>query len=89
MFYMVIEHFNDRNPKPVYERFQNQGRMLPDGLKYISSWMETNYNRCFQLMECGESSLLEAWTSRWSDLVNFEIVPVVTSSEAAEKILGS
>jgi Protein of unknown function (DUF3303) len=89
MLYMVIEHYKDRDPKPVYDRLQKNGRMFPEGLRYISSWVESNYDRCFQLMECDEPSLLEVWTSRWSDLVNFEIVPVVTSAQAAEKTLDA
>lgn len=83
MLFMVVERFRDGGAKPVYERAREHGRMMPDGLRYVDSWVEAGFNRCFQLMECDDLSLLMAWISRWSDLVDFEVVPVVTSGEAA------
>ena len=83
MLFMVIEHFKNGNSKPVYERFRSAGRLLPDGLAYLASWVDTTSPRCFQLMETDDPSALHEWTSRWSDLVDFEIVQVVTSAEAA------
>lgn len=78
---MVIEHFKDRDPGPVYKRFAEQGRLMPDGLKYVSSWIEVGMSRCFQVMETDEPILLQEWIKNWNDLVEFEVVPVVTSAE--------
>ena len=86
MLYMVIECFKDGDAVSVYQRFQDQGRMLPTGLHYHSSWVEESFGRCFQLMECDDSSLLQEWISRWDDLVDFEVVPVRTSEEAVKVI---
>ena len=84
MLYMVVERFKNRDAKAVYGRFNEKGRMLPEGLKYVGSWTETNFDRCFQLMECDDTSLFDAWMVHWKDLVEFEIVPVLTSVEAAK-----
>jgi len=78
---MVVEHFKDHNPAPVYKRFADQGRMMPDGLNYVNSWIEVGMDRCFQVMECDDVALLQEWISKWGDLVDFEVVPVVTSAE--------
>ena len=78
---MVVEHFKDRDPGPVYKRFAEQGRLMPDGLRYINSWIEVGMDRCFQVMECDDVALLQEWISKWSDLVDFEVVPVVSSQE--------
>lgn len=86
MLYMVIERFKNRDAKAVYRRFRERGRMAPDGLAYMESWVETNFDRCFQLMECGEARLLENWAERWHDLVDFEFVPVRRSKKALEMI---
>jgi hypothetical protein len=83
---MVIEKFKDRNARAVYTRFKEQGRMLPNGLKYVDSWVEANFDRCFQLMECDDSSLFQQWMIRWQDLIDFEIVPVVTSKQTTETV---
>lgn len=84
MLYMVIERFKNRDAIPVYQRFREKGRMTPAGLVYINSWVETNFDRCFQLMECDAPRLLEQWSAQWRDLVEFEFVPVRQSKEAAE-----
>ena len=86
MLFMVIERFKNRDAVAVYRRARHHGRMLPDGLTYVGSWIETNYDRCFQLMECDDERLFEPWVTAWQDLVEFEIVPVVTSDEAREAI---
>ncbi len=83
---MVIERFKNRDAGAVYRRARDQGRMLPEGLTYVSSWVETNYDRCFQLMECDDERLFRPWTAAWQDLVDFEIVPVLTSDDAREAI---
>lgn len=86
MLYMVIERFKNRDAIPVYRRFREKGRMTPVGLVYIDSWVETNFDRCFQLMECDDAGLLEQWANYWRDLVEFEFVPVRQSKEAAEMV---
>ena len=83
MLYMVVEKYR-HGPEPVYARAAERGRMLPSGLRYLHSWVDAaRRDRCFQLMETDEPALFEEWTRRWADLVDFEIVPVVTSPEAA------
>ncbi len=87
MLYMVIERFRDRETAAaVYRRFRERGRMMPDGLKYIGSWVESDFRRCFQLVECEDARLVDEWVARWSDLVEFEVSPVLTSQEAADAI---
>ena len=83
---MVIEKFKNRNARAVYSRFREQGRMLPDGLRYVDSWVEANFDRCFQLMECDDPALLQQWVIRWQDLIEFEFVPVVSSKQAMETV---
>jgi hypothetical protein len=84
MLYMVIEHLKD--PKAIYRRLRDEGRALPDGLRYIASWVEPNYARCWQVMEPDDRALLEEWTLHARDLVDFELFPVRTSAEAAAAI---
>jgi hypothetical protein len=86
MLFMVIERFRNRDAAAVYRRFRERGRMTPDGLRYVDSWVEPDFGRCFQLMECDDPALLDEWVARWQDLVEFEVVPVVTSKQAAEAI---
>jgi hypothetical protein len=86
---MVIETFT-RGPRPVYKRAAAHGRMLPPGLAYVDSWIdERRLDRCFQLMETDDPSLLDAWIAKWSDLAEFEVVPVVGSAEASARVLGA
>jgi hypothetical protein len=84
MQYMIIERFRE-GPSPVYARFRAQGRLAPDGLHYVSSWVTADGARCYQVMECDEPSLLEAWMAAWRDLVDFEVVPVISSADAAKR----
>jgi Protein of unknown function (DUF3303) len=86
LLYMIIEHFKNRNPFPVYRRFRDHGRLAPQGLQYVSSWVDEELERCFQLMETDDRKLLDEWIANWSDIVEFEIFPVISSKEAAEKI---
>ena len=86
MLFMVIERFRDRDAKAVYRRFREQGRMMPEGLTYVGSWIEANFDRCFQLMECDDPRLLQEWLLSWGDLVECEIVPVVPSAETRELV---
>jgi len=87
MLYMVIEHFKNKDPVPVYRRFRDRGRMVPEGLVYLSSWVDQKLEHCYQLMETHDRALLDEWMASWSDLVDFEVHPVVTSKEAFDKIL--
>lgn len=82
MLYMVIEHFRNGDPLPVYRRLRDQDRGLPDGLQYISSWVTDDLTRCYQVLETDRRELLDQWAARWADLVEFEFFPVVTSTEA-------
>jgi hypothetical protein len=81
MLFMVIEHFKDGQVKGIGERFAQHGRMLPGGVSYHASWVDPTGQRCFQIMEATRPELLDIWTNRWNDLVDFEIVPVVPSAE--------
>ena len=85
---MVVERFA-RGAPPVYERAAREGRMLPDGLRYLDSWVDDRLERCFQLMETDDVHLFDEWIARWSDLADFEIVPVISSAEAVARVLGS
>lgn len=86
MLYMVIEHFRNGDPAPVYRRFREQGRLAPEGLRYVASWVTRDLKHCYQVMETDDPALLREWTSRWEDLVEFEVVPVITSAEAAAAV---
>ena len=86
MLYPVVEHFRKGDPVPVYRRFRDRGRLAPDGLRYVSSWVTADLHHCFQVMETADRSLLEAWMAHWVDLVDFEVHPVVTSADAAQAL---
>jgi hypothetical protein len=86
MLFMVIERFKNRDAKAVYRRFRDHGRGAPEGLTYVGSWIEASFDRCFQLMECDDARLLQQWVAAWSDLIEFEIVPVVPSAETRQAI---
>jgi hypothetical protein len=82
MLYMIIEKFRDGDPVPVYRRFREHGRLAPDGLRYVASWVTQDLRSCFQIMECENPNSLEQWLAQWADLTDFEVIPVVTSAEA-------
>lgn len=84
--YMVIEKFKGGDAVLVYRRFRDQGRLASEGLTYVSSWVDVNLERCYQVMETNNRELLDEWISHWSDLIDFEVHPVITSAEAREKI---
>ena len=86
MLFMVIERFKNRDARAVYRRFRDQGRGAPEGLTYVGSWIEANFDRCFQVMECDDARLLQQWVAAWSDLIDFEIVPVVPSADTRATI---
>ncbi len=83
MLFMVIEHFDQARVKDVYARFRERGRMAPDGVRYVESWISADLGRCFQVMECDDIALLQEWVLQWSDLVRFEIVPIASSKATA------
>jgi uncharacterized protein DUF3303 len=82
MLYMVVERFRGGDAAPVYRRFREKGRRMPEGLRYVSSWVTRDYGRCFQVMECENPDLLEQWMASWRDLMEFEVIPVVASADA-------
>ena len=84
--YMVIEHFKDGDAVPVYRRFRDRGRMAPEGLSYVTSWVDHDLARCYQVMETSDRALLDRWMSNWKDIVDFEVHPVMTSKEAADRV---
>ena len=84
--YMVIENFRNGDAVPVYRRFRDRGRLAPVGLSYVSSWVNEKLDRCYQLMETEDRALLDQWIINWSDIVDFEVHPVIRSEEASEKI---
>lgn len=86
MRWMIIEHYATGVAPQVYRRFRERGRLAPEGLRYVASWVDMDYTRCFQVMEADDEALLHEWIASWDDLVRFEIVPVRTSAEAAEFI---
>jgi hypothetical protein len=86
MLYMIVEHFHDGDPRPVYARFRERGRLAPDGLTYVSSWVTNDYTRCYQVMETEDRALIDQWIANWSDLVDFEVFPVVTSAQASAAV---
>ena len=87
MLYMVVEKFRNGDPVPVYRRFRERGRLAPEGVQYVSSWVDEKLERCFQLMETDDRLLLDEWMEYWSDLVEFEVYAVVSSAEAAERVM--
>jgi hypothetical protein len=83
---MVVEHFKGGDAVPVYRRFRDRGRLAPEGLSYVSSWVDVNLKRCYQLMETENPDLLDQWLAAWSDLVDFEVHQVISSAEAAKAV---
>lgn len=84
--YMVVEHFKNGDAVPVYRRFRDRGRLAPEGLSYVSSWVDVRLERCYQLMETDDPALLDAWIANWRDIVDFEVHPVISSAEAADRM---
>jgi hypothetical protein len=83
MLFMVIERFRNQDALAVYRRFRDKGRQMPDGLTFVGSWVSADVGRCFQLMECEDVTLLQRWVAAWSDLIEFEIVPVAPGTDTA------
>jgi hypothetical protein len=89
MLFMIVERFRGGNPVPVYARFAERGRLAPERLRYVSSWVTSDLTTCFQVMETDDRALLEQWMAQWNDLVDFEVLPVITSPEAAAAVRGA
>ncbi|MFN8571841.1 MAG: DUF3303 family protein [Gemmatimonadaceae bacterium] len=87
--YMVIETFRNGQARPIYERFKARGRLAPDGLRYVVSWVDESLGRCWQVMETDRRELLDQWMAAWNDLTDFEVIPVLSSADAAAKVLGA
>jgi hypothetical protein len=86
MLFMVIENFRNGDPVPVYRRFRDKGRLMPEGVQYVESWVTGDLRRCYQVMQCKDRAALDGWLDQWKDLVAFEVFPVMTSGEAREAI---
>jgi hypothetical protein len=87
MLFMVIERFKDSDMLPIYKRVRDEGRMLPEGLRYVDSWVEPSFSRCFQVMECDDLRLLQEWALQWRGSgVTLEIVPVVSSKDTRDVV---
>ena len=86
MQFVIVEKFRDGDPVPVYRRFRDRGRLAPDGLRYVASWVSDDLTRCFQIMECDDRRLLDEWIAQWEDIVDFEVIPAMTSAEAAAAV---
>jgi hypothetical protein len=86
MLFVIVERFRDGNPVPVYRRFSDNGRMAPDGLRYINSWVSADLTTCYQVMECDDRALLDQWMANWSDIMDFEVIPAMTSAQAAAAV---
>ena len=86
MLFVVIEHYRNGDPLPVYRRFRDRGRLMPDGVEYRGSWITEDLANCYQVMECQQRAQLEQWMAHWNDLVDFEVIPVVTSRQAQERV---
>jgi len=89
MVYMIIEHFRKDRIKEMYARFEKNGRMLPEGVHYINSWINEDVTVCYQLMESESTDKIQEWINHWNDLVDFEVIPVISSAQAKEKVLNS
>jgi hypothetical protein len=85
MLYLVIEHFRNGDALPIYRRLQAEGRLIPEGLTYVSSWITEDLTRCYQVMETADRTLLDEWIGRWSDLMEFEVLPVLSSAQVQER----
>jgi hypothetical protein len=88
VLFMVIESFRNQDAKAVYRKFRDKGRMMPEGLSFVSSYVAADLSRCFQLMECDDVTLLQRWVTQWSDVAAFEIVPVVAGKDTAAALAG-
>jgi hypothetical protein len=89
MLFMIVERFKNGDPVPIYQRFRELGRLAPEGLDYVSSWVDATLTTCYQVMETSDAALIDQWIANWTDLVECEVVPVITSKDAATKLAGA
>jgi len=89
MLFMIIERFHPGNEKKIYRRFEERGRMFPDGVSYINSWITEDVSTCYQVMEADTEEKIHQWILNWNDLADFEIIPVITSAQAKEKVFST
>ena len=88
MTYLIIERFYPEKVKALYQRFEAEGRLLPDGVQYLNSWIDEKIETCYQLMESDTQEKLLEWVSRWSEFATFDIIPVISSDQAKEKVFS-
>lgn len=88
MLFMVIERFRNGDPRPVYERFAERGRMAPEAVSYVNSWVTDDLTTCYQVMDSPTRVMLDEWIANWKDIVDFEVLPVITSPEAKKRAVG-
>jgi hypothetical protein len=86
MLWMIVERFRNGDAVPVYRRFRERGRMAPEGLRYVDSWVTEDFTTCYQVMECDDRALLDEWMANWRDLTDFDVFPVMPSAQAAAAI---
>ena len=86
MYFVIVERFRGGDPVPVYRRFRDRGRLAPEGVRYVNSWVSTDLTTCYQVMECEDRGLLDEWLAHWSDIVEFEVIPAITSAEAVAAV---
>jgi len=86
MQFVIIEKYRNDDPAPVYRRFRDRGRLAPNGLRYVASWVTSDLTRCYQVMECDDRRLLDEWMANWDDIVEFEVISAMTSVEAAAAV---
>ena len=86
MQFVIVERFHHGDPVPIYRRFRDKGRMAPDGVRYVASWVSQDLTQCYQVMECDDRRLLDEWIAKWSDICDFEVIPAMTSAEAAAAV---
>lgn len=89
MLYMIIERFYPGKVKEIYKRFADKGRMMPEGVNYVNSWINEDLSICYQVMESDTEEKIKEWISHWDDLAGFEIIPVITSVEAKQKVFSA
>jgi hypothetical protein len=85
---MIIERFHPGKVKSLYKRFEEKGRMLPDGVIYVNSWIDEQVATCYQVMESDAKEKIVEWVQKWNDLVDFEVIPVITSAQAKAKVFA-
>lgn len=89
MLYMIIEKFHPGKVKTIYDRFSEKGRMLPEGVIYVNSWINTEVTICYQVMESDSEEKIQEWIAHWNDIVDFEVIPVITSAQAKAKVFAN